>query len=76
MNQDDINEAEWRNPANWSGRGPLALYASKRDTRFLVPKAVPAMGLTLNCGHPACTYVLVAIALLPLVFLAAGRLLS
>jgi uncharacterized membrane protein len=72
MKQDDINEAEWRNPANWSWRGPLGVYDSKRDTRLLVPKAVPAMGLTLNCAHPACTYVLAAIALLPVVFAAAA----
>ena len=74
MKQDDINEAEWRNPANWSWRGPLGLYASKRDTRLLVPKATPAMGWTLNCAHPACTCVMLGIAVLPLVFVVAARL--
>jgi len=76
MKQDDINEAEWRNPANWSWRGPLGLYASKRDTRVLVPKATPMMGLTLNFGHSACAYVLIGVALLPIVFAAATHFLS
>jgi hypothetical protein len=48
MKQDDINDAEWRNPANWSWPEPLGLYFSKRDTRPLVPKALPGMGLTLS----------------------------
>ena len=73
MKQDDINEAEWRNPANWTWRGPLGLYSSKRDTRLLVPKALPVMGLTLNFAHPACKYALVAIVLLPVVLAAARQ---
>lgn len=68
MNQDDINEMEWRNPANWTWRGPLGLYASKRDTRLIVPKAAPMMGWTLNFAHPGLTYALLAIGALPLVF--------
>ena len=71
MKQDDINDMEWRNPANWSGRGPLALYSSKRDTRFLVPKAAPGLGLTLNCGHPACVQVMIGAVVIPLVLAAA-----
>jgi uncharacterized membrane protein len=67
MRQNDINEAEWRNPANWSWRGPLGVYTSKRDTRLLVPKTVPAMGITINFGHPGWGYALVGIVLLPLV---------
>lgn len=74
MNQDDINDAEWRNPANWTWRGPLGMYASKRDTRMVVPKAMPIMGLTLNCAHPGCRYVLLAIAVVPVVFLVADKL--
>jgi uncharacterized membrane protein len=74
MRQDDINEAEWRNPANWSWRGPLGLYASQRDTRLIVPKAVPAMGFTVNFAHPGCTVFLVAITLLPVVLIVALRL--
>lgn len=72
MKQDDINEAEWRNPANWSWRGPLGLYSSKRDTRLMVPKVTPGMGWTLNFAHPGCGYVLIAIVLLPAVFAAAN----
>ena len=53
MNQHDINEAEWRDPANWSGPGWAAFYFSKRDTRTWVPKKIPWMGWTLNLGHPA-----------------------
>ncbi len=68
MNQDDINEMEWRNLGNWSWRGPLGLYSSKRDTRLVVPKAVPYMGLTLNFAHPGCSYALVALCVLPFIF--------
>lgn len=75
MKQDDINEIEWRNPANWTWQGPLGLYASKRDTRLVVPKAVPQMGLTLNFAHPACMCVLLAIVLLPFVFAAIQQVL-
>lgn len=74
MKQDDINEMEWRNPANWTWRGPLGLYASKRDTRLIVPKATPAMGWTLNGAHPGWLYVVIAVAVLPLVFLLVQRL--
>jgi uncharacterized membrane protein len=68
MKQDDINDIEWRNPSNWTWRGPLGLYASKRDTRLLVPKATPMMGWTLNFGHPSWVYVVAGIAVLPLAF--------
>ncbi len=76
MKQDDINEAEWRNPANWSGPGRFGIYASKRDTRLWVPKGMPAMGFTINCAHPATTRVIVAVALLPLVLLLAQKLVA
>jgi uncharacterized membrane protein len=75
MRQDDINEAEWRNPVNWSWRGPMGLYASKRDTRLVVPKAVPAMGFTINFAHRGCAWFLVAITLLPVVLTFAMHLL-
>jgi uncharacterized membrane protein len=68
MKQDDINEIEWRNPANWTWRGPLGLYASTRDSRLLVPKASPWMGWTVNFGHPGWVRMLVAIAAVPLLF--------
>ncbi len=68
MNQDDINEMEWRNLGNWFWRGPLGLYSSKRDTRLVVPKAAPYTGFTLNFSHPGCSYALVALCGLPLIF--------
>ncbi len=49
MDQSSINQAEWRNPDNWSG----GFYFSKRDSRTWVPKQIPAMGWTLNIGTPA-----------------------
>ena len=49
MVQSEINEAEWRNPDNWSG----GFYFSKRDSRTWVPKQTPALGWTLNIGNPA-----------------------
>jgi uncharacterized membrane protein len=55
-------------PANWTWRGPLGLYASKRDTRLMVPKATPMMDWTLNFGHPAWPKVLIALAASPLAF--------
>ena len=42
--------------------------------RSLCKQAEPMMGLTLNFAHPACTYALLAIALLPVVITAAMRL--
>ena len=67
MKHNDINEMEWRDPANWTWRGPLALYSSKRDTRLLVPKATPWIGWTFNFAHLACPYALLAILVLPVV---------
>lgn len=51
MTQDEINRAEWQNPANWN-EDPLGFYFSKRDSRVFVPKRPPATGWTLNLGHP------------------------
>ncbi|MDQ0289290.1 DUF5808 domain-containing protein [Oligosphaera ethanolica] len=49
MNQQEINQAEWQNPDNWS----VGLYFSKKDTRTWVPKQIPWMGWTLNLGTRA-----------------------
>lgn len=76
MKQDDINDAEWRNPANWSGRGLIGIYGSRRDMRLFVPKAHPMMGITLNCAHPALNWALAALVALPIVLLLAQRALS
>ena len=53
MNQQEINEAEWKNRDNWSGPGLVAFSFSKKDTRTWVPKSIPWMGWTLNLGNPA-----------------------
>ena len=53
MTQDEINEAQWADPENWSGPDWAALYCSKEDARVWVPKKMPWMGWTLNLGRPA-----------------------
>ena len=50
MTQKEINEAEWRDPANWRG-GWLGLYFGKDDTRILVPKRRPMFGFTVNLAR-------------------------
>ena len=51
MNQSEINEAEWKNPANWTGGSKwLCVYFSQKDSRTWVPKRIPWMGSTLNLG--------------------------
>lgn len=42
------NRAEWDGPANWSSW----VYFSKNDPRLRVPKRIPALGWTINLGHP------------------------
>lgn len=64
MDQQEINRQEWENPENWSG-GLFGLYFSKRDTRIWVPKSVPALGWTVNVGHPAGARWLMLLLLLP-----------
>jgi uncharacterized membrane protein len=67
MNQTAINEAEWRNPGNWTRWGMARVYSSKRDTRVVIPKANPTMGWTLNFAHPVSKYILVGTLLLPII---------
>jgi hypothetical protein len=52
MNQQDINQTEWSKPDNWSGPKLLGLYSSKTDSRLWIPKRTPALGWTINIGHP------------------------
>ena len=59
MTQDEINQAEWENPANWSD-SIVGVYFSKRDSRVWVPKRRPHWGLTLNLARPAGAWWLVA----------------
>jgi uncharacterized membrane protein len=53
MDQKQINDAEWRNPENWSGPKWASFYFSKRDKRTWVPKAIPSLGWTINIGKHA-----------------------
>ena len=45
--QDEINQAEWENPDNWT-----TIYFSKKDSRSWVPKKNPRHGWTINFGSP------------------------
>jgi uncharacterized membrane protein len=47
MSQEEINEAEWNNPDNWS----KGLYFSKKDNRVWVPKQIRSLGWTVNLGQ-------------------------
>ena len=62
MTQDEINQAEWADPDNWSDR-IVGLYFSKRNTRTWVPKRIPWMGFTLNLAKPAGAWWLIGILL-------------
>ena len=64
MNEEEINQAEWQNPLNWSGPKWLSVYFSKRDTRILVPKQIPWAGGTLSLGRTAGMVWLVLVILL------------
>lgn len=46
--QDEINQAEWKNPDNWT-----TIYFSKKDSRTWVPKKNPKHGSTINFGSPS-----------------------
>jgi uncharacterized membrane protein len=60
MTQDQVNQAEWENPANWSDT-VVGVYFSKRDSRVWVPKRVPSWGWTINLGNPAGAWWLVGL---------------
>lgn len=53
MDQNEINQAEWDNPTNWTD-GPkwLCVYFSHKDSRTWVPKRIPWMGATVNLAKP------------------------
>ncbi len=77
MNQQQINEAEWANPDNWSGPQWLGVYSSKRDSRTWVPKRYPMLGWTVNVGRTtgvlSLAAILVGIPLLIVLVELAGR---
>ena len=59
MNQDEINESEWRDPKNWS----VLIYRSHIDSRFFVPKR-RGFGVTMNFGHKYATIATIVFLLL------------
>lgn len=63
MTQSDLNDAEWRNPANWHA-GWLGIYIAKRDTRLIVPKRARLMGFTINFARPGAWLIVPGIVLL------------
>jgi uncharacterized membrane protein len=71
MDQNEINEAEWRDQANWSN-ARLGFYFSKNDTRTWVPKRNRATGWTLNVARSQGVYwtlgLLVAVPILAALF--------
>ena len=60
--QDEINQAEWENPDNWSGPDWMPIiYFSKRDSRRWVPnRRLPKASWNLNLGHSYGAWWLVA----------------
>ncbi len=58
MTQQEINDAEWRNPDNWSDK-VIGVYFSKRDSRIWVAKQQPWLGWTLNLAHPAGAWTMI-----------------
>ena len=50
VTQQEINQAEWENPDNWTGPKGLSIYFSKRDSRCFVPKQIKELGPTMNLG--------------------------
>ena len=69
MSQPELNEAEWRDPANWHG-GWLGIYRSEKDTRIIVPKRHRLMGWTVNTGQRVGRLLMYGLLLLVLALLA------
>jgi uncharacterized membrane protein len=67
MDLQTSNELEWQSEQNWLNPKLLGIYASRRDTRLIVPKRSPGFGWTINFGHrygPAVVFGAVALSLL------------
>ncbi|MGA2505979.1 MAG: hypothetical protein ABSF80_00700 [Chitinispirillaceae bacterium] len=47
--RDEINRQEYANPSNWHH----TLYASRKDSRIVVPKRKGLRGYTVNFAKPA-----------------------
>ena len=68
MNQDDLNQQEWKNPQNWS----FIVYHSQRDSRMLVPKRW-GFGWTINLRNKTGARIFLTLLLLvPLLSLLAA----
>ena len=59
--------ALWRDPAHWSD-GLLGCYFAKADPRLWVPKRNPALGWTLNMGHPRAGWWMIGTVLFAALF--------
>ena len=46
--REEIDKAEYDNPSNWHG----PLYASRKDSRIVVPKKRGLRGVTVNFAKP------------------------
>lgn len=62
----DEMDKMWQDPENWKWG---VFYYNPKDKRLLVLKRVPAMGITLNFGHPA-SYLVIAGIISGLILLA------
>ena len=69
MDQEEINQAEWENPDNWSDSF-VGFYFSKTDSRTWVPKRNPRMGCTMNLGKPAGAWWMFGLWIIPTTILA------
>jgi uncharacterized membrane protein len=66
VNQDEIDQAEWENPANWSGF--MGLYRSERDSRPWVPKRPgQGPGMAPNMAKPGSKTFFWGLAIMPAV---------
>jgi len=64
--QNRINDEEWARPENWNA---LGIYRSALDTRSMVPKRNPRLGVTVNLGHRNGRWALLGLSIVPLGFL-------
>jgi hypothetical protein len=62
MRRDDLRRL-WENPAHWRG----GIYRCTEDPRVIVPKRNPALGWTINFGHPNGNGVMISVVTIPAV---------
>jgi uncharacterized membrane protein len=72
MTQDDINQAEWNKPGNWS----CGLYFSKKDNRVWVPKRIKSLGWTLNLGQRKGAIWLISIVIGAIAFVVVSNIVA